>query len=97
MSVRIPPMGQKTKPRRSLAEFAETASQRIANCTICRLPEREEIDAARRKRDEDPGFHGGRQSIILKWLLEECGYGKDVVTYERIDHHFRAGHHRKSA
>ena len=64
--------------RATLAEFAAAHPTRGSGCWMCTIPEREEIEEARRNRVQI--------SVIVDWLNGECGYG-DKATPNRVSNH----------
>lgn len=65
-----------------------TDYKRRRGCWVCGLPERAEIDAARREHHMGP-------DAVLAWLLEEKGYERDRGMRSRINNHFQARHHEQ--
>lgn len=71
--------------RRSLAEYAASRPDpRSTPCFICGIPQAPEVNE---------GYRGGtKQTVIFEWLANDCGYG-DKVSINKLNRHFRAGHH----
>jgi hypothetical protein len=73
-----------TKPNlQALEQFAKTNAP--SRCQVCVFSERAWIEEAKRK--------GYGAALIAKYLVETCGHPVDLITDERITHHFRRNHH----
>lgn len=75
--------------RVSLADFAKTEPPKPPGmpCWACHIPERDEIDEARRA--------GVQIKVIRRWLIEHCGYSEDVATKSKLDKHFSTSRHHE--
>lgn len=71
-------MGSPKPDRVSLADFAAATGRLRQKCWLCTIPEREEVEAARR--------NGVFVSTIVEWLREACGYG-DLATPNKVNNH----------
>lgn len=85
----------------SLAAFdAEIRATRDAGCTICALPEVEELNRARRDAEAARARSnwvkdGISTATMHRWLVEKRG--RKDVTLGRLRSHFDRGHHREQA
>jgi hypothetical protein len=55
------------------------------SCWACHIPQRVEMEAAHQA--------GTPMTVIQRWLAEECGYGFDVATRNKLLNHFTYGKH----
>lgn len=58
-------------------------------CWACTIPERAEIDQARRD--------GMAVTVIREWLIREKGYAEDVASRPKLDRHFSTNRHHERA
>lgn len=71
-----------------LTEFAESRPTKQGRpCWTCSLPERAEIDAAKRDRTVSV-------PQIIDWLVEVKGYDPAEARRSRLENHFQSGHHK---
>lgn len=54
-------------------------------CWVCGIPEREELERAK-----DAGVG---PSAMQHWLINDCGYSKEIVTTNRLAGHFAKNKH----
>jgi hypothetical protein len=72
----------------SLSAFAQAnPPQHGEKCTVCSMPEVDEINKGR--------LAGLMPVTIHKWLTTDRGYTKDRVTVTRLYYHFKSGHHQR--
>jgi hypothetical protein len=71
---------------RSLTDFSVESrkKQRQTKCPICTLPEREEIEEAKR--------NGVYVTEIRAWLINELGLDPEQVTKHKVTKHWVEGH-----
>lgn len=72
--------------RKGLTEFSQQArrAQREVRCLVCSLPERKEIEQA--KKD------GVYVTEIRAWLISELGVSPEEATKHRVSRHWVEGH-----
>ncbi len=75
---------------KSLVEYAkENPSRHGKSCWVCELPEAEEINIGIR--------NGLYPTQIREWLINECGYNKDICSAAKLNCHKQRGHHEKKS
>lgn len=84
----------------SLASFDATIRTSREGCTICELPEAEELNRARREAEalrarSNWVKDGISTNTMHRWLVEKKG--RKDVTLGRLRSHFDRGHHRERA
>lgn len=77
------------KPSVSLETFAKNSRRGKSGvpCWLCSIPERRVVEEGKAK--------GTTYMLIRDWLVSECGYDPEIVTFHKIKGHFLQGRHHE--